>query len=105
MTDRAVLPAGRRRHEADHRLQLGRIARRIKATDGANSATATTSSDEIAARCKEVESGARNIENILNRTILPEVSAQILARLADGGEVGEVRVGMGEGGTFRYDIG
>ncbi len=59
---------------------------------------------EIVARCREVESGARNIETILNRTMLPELSALILARLADGGEVGEVRVGMGENGTFRYGI-
>ena len=61
--------------------------------------------DAIIARCREVESGARNIETILNRTMLPELSARILARLADGHEIGSVHVGMGEGDTFRYDIG
>jgi hypothetical protein len=33
------------------------------------------------------------------------LSARILERLADGQEIGAVRVAMGEGDTFRYDIG
>jgi type VI secretion system protein VasG len=86
-------------------LQLDRIARRVKTAYGAGFVVDDSVPAEIVARCREVESGARNIETILNRTMLPELSALILARLADGGEVGEVRVGMGEGGTFRYGIG
>jgi len=86
-------------------LQMKRIGRRVKAAYGVDFVVDDTVPVAIVARCKEVESGARNIENILNRTMLPELSAQILARLADGGDVGTVRVGLGEGGTFRYDIG
>jgi type VI secretion system protein VasG len=86
-------------------LQLKRIGRRVKESYGVAFEVDDAVPENIVARCKEVESGARNIENILNRTMLPELSAQILARLADGGEVGRLRVGMGEGGMFRYDIG
>ncbi|RYH13075.1 MAG: AAA family ATPase, partial [Alphaproteobacteria bacterium] len=86
-------------------LQLNRIARRVKSAYGVQFLVDDSVPAAIVARCKEVESGARNIENILNRTMLPELSAQILARLAEGGEVGQVQVGMGEGGTFRYNIG
>ncbi|SDB68262.1 type VI secretion system ATPase TssH [Belnapia rosea] len=86
-------------------LQLKRIGRRVKAAYGVGFEVEDSVPEAIVARCKEVESGARNIENILNRTMLPELSSRILSRLAEGGEIGRVQVGMGEAGTFRYDIG
>ncbi|MBY0330209.1 MAG: type VI secretion system ATPase TssH [Acetobacteraceae bacterium] len=86
-------------------LQLRRIARRVRESYGVAFLAEPAVIDAIIARCREVESGARNIETILNRTMLPELSARILARLADGHEIGSVHVGMGEGDTFRYDIG
>jgi len=58
----------------------------------------------IVERCREVESGARNIENILNRTLLPELSAGILERLAEGRAIGKVLVAMNEEGGFRYEL-
>ena len=59
---------------------------------------------EIARRCKEVESGARNVDHILTRTLLPEMSGEFLARMATGGAISRVHVGVGDGGTFRYEI-
>ena len=41
--------------------------------------------DQITARCTEVETGARNIEFILNGNVLPQLSQTILARMAEGG--------------------
>ena len=38
----------------------------------------------MAKRCTEVESGARNVDNILTNTLLPEISRRILAGLAEG---------------------
>ncbi len=56
----------------------------------------------IAQRCTEVSSGARNVDHILTRTLLPEMSAEFLARMAEGQAVGEVRVGVDPEGAFRY---
>src|SRR6202011_4578075 len=39
---------------------------------------------EVANRCTEVESGARNVDNILTNTLLPEISKQILGKMAAG---------------------
>ena len=48
----------------------------------------------IAGRCTEVESGARNVDHILTRTLLPELSAEFLRahgeRQADLGRQGGV---------------
>jgi type VI secretion system protein VasG len=86
-------------------IQLNRIRKRVKEAYGVPFEVAPEVTDAIVARCHEVESGARNIQAILNRTLLPELSALILERLASGGSVGSVHVGMGSDGSFAYDIG
>jgi type VI secretion system protein VasG len=60
--------------------------------------------DAIKARCTEVDSGARNVEHILMRTLLPEISNEILARLAGDAPITKVHVAAGDDGQFRYAI-
>lgn len=86
-------------------IQLNRIRKRVNEAYGVPFDIAPDVTDAIVERCREVESGARNIQTILNRTLLPELSALILARLASGGSVGSVHVGMGSDGAFAYSIG
>ncbi len=58
--------------------------------------------DEVARRCTEVESGARNVDNILTNTMLPEISRQILGRMAERQKLAAIHVGIGEDGSFIY---
>ena len=67
-------------------------------------ATTTTWSTHIASRCKEVESGARNVDHILTRTLLPEVSAEFLTRMAQGESISSVEVAVDGDGNFLYTI-
>ena len=60
--------------------------------------------DNIASRCKEVESGARNVDHILTRTLLPEVSAQFLTRMSQGEAISSVEVAVDGDGNFLYTI-
>jgi type VI secretion system protein VasG len=60
--------------------------------------------EAIAARCTETASGARNIEKILSGSLLPELSAEVLARLAEGRPIGRVQVGMDPAGSFCYAV-
>lgn len=57
----------------------------------------------MAKRCTEVESGARNVDNILTNTLLPEISRQLLGRMATGEPMERIHVGIGEDGSFVYD--
>ncbi|WP_424134226.1 type VI secretion system ATPase TssH [Roseomonas chloroacetimidivorans] len=86
-------------------LNMKRIARRVRESYGASFEAAPEVLDTIVARCQESESGARNIETILNRTLLPELSALVLERLAGGDQIGSVKVGIGTEGGFTYALG
>ena len=86
------------------RLQLGRIGKRLMENHGATFSYDEVVIDEIASRCKEVESGARNVDAILTRTVLPDLSGEFLARMAEGSSIAKVHVRVGEGGKFAYDI-
>jgi len=86
------------------RLQLGRIADRLKENHGADFGYDEPVVDEIASRCKEVESGARNVDHILTRTLLPEMSGEFLSRMAEGKSISKVRVMVDEQKNFQYEV-
>jgi type VI secretion system protein VasG len=56
--------------------------------------------DAVAARCREVESGARNIDHILRGTLLPLISGEILGGIATGRPASSLRVSLSEGYDF-----
>jgi type VI secretion system protein VasG len=86
------------------RLKLGKIQRRIEQTHRVRFSFDERMVDAVAARCTEVESGARNVDNILTHTLLPEVSVRILEQLASGGEIGAITVGVTDDGAFSYRV-
>jgi type VI secretion system protein VasG len=86
-------------------LKLRSIGKRVRESYGVGFEVDPAVTDAIVERCREVESGARNIENILNRTLLPELSAGVLGRLAEGRPITQVRVGLNAEGGFSYDLG
>ncbi len=83
-------------------LQLGRIARRVAENHRAELIYSPEVLTAIVARCTEPETGARNIDHILTRTLLPELSKRFLARMAEGSPTASVRVSVGAGGEFEY---
>ena len=83
-------------------LQLGRIGQRIAANYRATFEYAPALVDVVAGRCREAESGARNVEQILARTLLPELSARFLERMAAAEPVAGVHVGVDDAGEFSY---
>ncbi|HUB45720.1 MAG TPA: type VI secretion system ATPase TssH [Acetobacteraceae bacterium] len=86
-------------------LQLNRVRRRVQEAYGAKFAWDKSLVQTIADRCTETSSGARNVEKILSRTLLPELSAEVLSRLAEGGTIEAITVGVDTAGSFQYHIG
>lgn len=85
-------------------LQLRRIRDRVHGSYRAEFDYAPELIEAIAARCTETSSGARNIEKILSRTLLPELSTEVLARLGEGQPVSRIRVEMDPSNAFCYII-
>jgi type VI secretion system protein VasG len=56
----------------------------------------------VGRRCTEVESGARNVDNILTNTLLPEISRRILGSMAERQKLASIHVAIGENGQFEY---
>ena len=85
-------------------MQLERIRVRVRDSYQATLDWTPQLVDAIAARCTESSSGARNVENILTRTLLPELSAELLARLADGQAIKCVKASLNTDGLFFFAI-
>jgi type VI secretion system protein VasG len=85
------------------RLKVGKIQRRLNETHRIALTHDEALIDEVAKRCTEVESGARNVDNILTNTLLPEISRQILGRMAERQKLAPIHVTVGEDGAFVYN--
>ena len=85
-------------------LQLGKIKKRIMDNHGAQFSYDDSVVDTVAKRCTDVDSGARNVYNILTGTLLPEMSGEVLSRMASGDGIKKVHVTVGENEKFAYDI-
>jgi len=85
------------------RLKLAKVAQRVRESYGAIFTYSEAVVQAILARCTEVDTGARNVDHILNRTLLPELSAQVLANLADGKTISEIAIDSKDE-QFTYDV-
>ncbi len=85
-------------------LKLGKIGKRLKENYNAAFSYSDDLVQLISDRCKEVDTGARNIDHILTRSLLPDLSAELLGRLASGQSVKSVKVNATPEQSFAYDI-
>lgn len=56
----------------------------------------------VAARCTEVDTGARNVDHILTQILLPELSGELLKRMAIGEICTAIHVYLDSAGEFTY---
>jgi type VI secretion system protein VasG len=82
--------------------QLKRIGDRLAVNHRAEFHFDDAVVDTIAARCKDVESGARNVDHIISGTLLPSIAQEFLTQLAQGKPVDRVTIGVDGGGQFTY---
>jgi type VI secretion system protein VasG len=84
------------------RLKLNKIVRRMMENHKIELTYTPELVDAVAARCTEVESGARNVDNILTNTLLPDISKTLLGKIAEGAKLSNINVSVGEDGNFVY---
>ena len=81
-------------------LKLAKLQKRLKN----NNKMAMDYSDkvvkQIVSRCTEVQSGARNIEHIINTKVLPTLSREILSNMGEDGMPSSVYIDVDKEGSF-----
>ena len=85
-------------------IALGRVRERIGASYGADFAWTAEAADAVAARCTETQSGARNIESILNQTVIPALASRMLSRMIEQKPTASVLINIDGAGEFVYQI-
>ncbi len=85
-------------------LKLGKIGKRVQENYNAQFSFTDELVQLIADRCTEVDTGARNIDHILTKSLLPELSSELLSRLAAGQGIQSVKIAVTPEQTFAYEI-
>ncbi|MEM7137475.1 MAG: type VI secretion system ATPase TssH [Myxococcota bacterium] len=85
-------------------LKLNKLGKRIEESHGVKPVVADTVIDEIAKRCTEVETGARNVDHIMRSSLTPLVAKELLSVMSTGAKIGEVKLDLADDGSFRVDV-
>jgi len=85
------------------KLQLDRIAQRMRENHEIAFSYQPAVAELIASRCTELESGARMVDALLTNTLLPRLSQELLTRMVAGTKVSTAEVSVA-GGDFAYAV-
>lgn len=86
-------------------LKIGRLVNRLAESHKMKLLYGDDVTSQIAARCTEVETGARNIDHIIQGTLLPRISTEILERMSLGPLPDTLTIGISGDGEFTFDFG
>jgi type VI secretion system protein VasG len=87
------------------KLKLKKIVKRLKETHDIDATMDDSVVDAIAARCTEVETGARNVDHIIRGNLLPKMSKQLLEQMSGEEMPSKLQVSIGENGEFNMEFG
>jgi type VI secretion system protein VasG len=86
------------------RMKLDALAQRLLSAHKIQTTFHPEVIEELAKRCTEAESGARNVEHVLRGSLMPLLARELLQRMAGGGALSKVEVGLGQDGAWRVDF-
>jgi type VI secretion system protein VasG len=81
-------------------LKLNKLAKTLRTSNKIELSYSDATIDQIVSRCTEVETGARNIEQILNGSVLPRMAEEILSHMAADGMPASVSLDVDADGAF-----
>jgi type VI secretion system protein VasG len=85
-------------------MKLRRVGKRLEESHGIAFEVSPAARDALARRCTDSESGARNIDHVIDQTILPQISLQLLEQMAAGQMPKRVILAATDEGDFRFDF-
>ena len=85
------------------RLNLSRVARRVKENHRVPFTYDDSVPELIAQRCTELERGARMVDALITNTMLPDIGREIFNRLVAGTGIARVHASVKDG-SFAYSF-
>ncbi|WP_026375738.1 type VI secretion system ATPase TssH [Aestuariibacter salexigens] len=82
------------------KLKLNKVKGRLKDSQNLELVYGDDVIEAIAARCTEVETGARNVDHIINGALLPMIATDILEKMEDEQEFSTLTLSMTDDGEF-----
>ena len=82
------------------RLKLNALVDRLRKSQRIEATYSDAVVELIASRCTEVDTGARNIDHILRASLLPLLSQEILAKMAEGISPKKLLIDLDESKSF-----
>lgn len=86
------------------KLKLNKVGRRVMESYKAEFSYSDAVVDNFAARCTEVDSGARTIDHVITRTILPAISREFLTRMGQQQPISSVKLLVDDDQRIVYEI-
>lgn len=86
------------------KLKLDRIGKRLRESHNMGFEYSEDMITRIADRCTQIEAGARNIDYIIDKNILPDISAALLSHLAEETMPERLMLTIDESGDFQYQF-
>lgn len=83
-------------------IKLGKIQKRLLQNQNLVVEFNKAIIDDIVDNCTRAETGARNIDAIVDRKLAPEISSQLLGFMAEGKSPTKVTVTKAKDGSFKY---
>lgn len=83
-------------------IKLGKIQKRLLQNQNLFVEFNKAIIDDIVDNCTRAETGARNIDAIVDRKLAPEISSQLLGFMAEGKSPTKVTVTKAKDGSFKY---
>ncbi|WP_090493027.1 type VI secretion system ATPase TssH [Myxococcus virescens] len=81
-------------------MKLAKLVSRLRTAHNVETTLAPELLDELARRCTESEMGARNMEQILQGSLMPALSRELLQHLVSGAVPPKLHVALTEGGDW-----
>ncbi len=83
-------------------LKLGKIQKKLLANRGLSVEFNKAVIDDIVDSCTRAETGARNIDAIVDRKLAPEISVQLLGFMAEGKSPSKLVISKAKDGSYKY---
>lgn len=86
------------------KIKLGQLVQRLQDSQKIHFTYQDAVVEQIVQRCTEVETGARNIDHIVNRTLLPRIASEVLMQMSQATLLDTLEVGIDDRGDFTFQF-